>query len=118
MEKKVEEQEETIQQLTNKLENVHKVVDQLLGGLFCHTSQRHTLNYHLDILFNEEPPEKIAEDYSKWGHSPTTRQGDENEYRIKNLECDVRYLLEKNKDDSSSEENDFQDGFRIISSSR
>jgi hypothetical protein len=86
LEKKVEEQEEKIKKLEAKLEGVHTVVYQLLGGLFNQREQGYILDKHLAYLFSETLPQSLMET-SKWGIWPTTRQGDENERRIERLEA-------------------------------
>jgi len=87
LEKKVEEQAETIKELEKKVEGIHNVVFNLLGGLFNQTTQSLTLEEHLDHLF----PNSISKcseykNTSEWGFWPTTRQGDNNERRIEELE--------------------------------
>ena len=87
LEKKVQEQEETIRRLETKLEGVHQVVYQLLGGLFNPTTQRGVLDSHLDCLFPLSlSDDNLGIDESKWTTLPTTRQGDECENRIQTLE--------------------------------
>ena len=96
-EAKLTEQALTIQELQKKLDGVQTVVYQLLGGLFNQSDQRQILENHLSNLFSE-PPRVISrfedpeEDDSKWERWPTTRQGDENEYRIQQLEKEFNEL--------------------------
>jgi hypothetical protein len=85
LEKKVEEQDAKIKKLEEKLDGVHSVVYQLLGGLFNQCEQNNILEKHLSNLFNETLPQCSMET-SKWGIWPTTRQGDNNERRIERLE--------------------------------
>jgi hypothetical protein len=106
LEKKIEEQENTIKNLTNDLENVRNVVYQLVGGLFCHKTQNKILNAHNNILFNDDVKEKDFTDNSKWGAYPTTRQGDENLERITNLEKFVsRCFLEGKRMEEEQDDN-------------
>jgi len=92
LENKLEEQEETIKKLEEKLNGVHNVVYQLVGGLFNQSTQSGILEEHLRFLFPENnSPEK--EDSSKWQIWPTTRQGDECERRIDEVEEKIKYML-------------------------
>jgi hypothetical protein len=76
--------------MEEKLENVQKVMYQLLGGLFSHDLQRGTLNTHIDILcYGNSRDKKYGDDISKWTKYPTTRQGDSNENRIEALEAQM-----------------------------
>lgn len=81
----IEQQEKKINDLEIKLENVHQVVYQLIGGLFNQEEQHNIIHNHLDVLFNKKRDD-FREDVSKWGIYPTTRQGDHNEERIERLE--------------------------------
>jgi|LakMenEpi03Aug12_release.lakeMendotaPanAssembly.Ray.scaffolds.fasta_scaffold512575_2 hypothetical protein len=95
--KKLREQEDTIHNLSKKLENVHQVVYQLLGGLFNNPSQCETLRHHIDVLYTGEIQPRTRHDdpdESEWEHWPTTRQGDDSERRIKALEQTVREMLQ------------------------
>lgn len=85
--KKIRELEEKLRAQHQSINNIHQVVYQLVGGLFCHENQGNILNYHLDILFgnsnnniNNNNPNNI------WGFYPTTRQGDDCEKRLDALE--------------------------------
>ena len=86
LEKKVEDQDAKIKELERKLEGVHTVVYQLLGGLFNQREQGMVLDNHLSYLFPGEINTK-EKNTSKWDIWPTTRQGDENERRIERLEA-------------------------------
>jgi hypothetical protein len=92
LENLIEEQSQTIKKLENKLEGLHNVVYQLVGGLFNHQTQAGIMAIHHHIMgFNNSA--SIHNDTSKWDISPTTRQGDENDRRIESLEQTVRDML-------------------------
>ncbi len=92
LEKIIDEQAETIKKLENKLEGLHSVVYQLIGGLFNHETQAGIIEEHLGVMgFNNYA--SINKDTSKWNIYPTTRQGDENEMRINYLEQQVKSML-------------------------
>ena len=105
LEKRVEEQENTIQKLTDDLESVRMVVNQLIGGLFCHQTQDNILDLHSNILFNKKTDHPDDQSKwgteSKWGANPTTRQGDENESRIEVLEKLQQYYSKNEYQDDS-----------------
>jgi hypothetical protein len=86
---RLEEQAADIRSLTEKLNGIHSVLYQLLGGLFCQKSQSQTMNDHLEFLFpdssNRSRRFEESND-SKWDIWPTTRQGDDCERRIEALE--------------------------------
>ena len=94
LEKKVQEQAETIRVLEKKVEGIHTVVYQLVGGLFNQRTQDLILEKHLYYLFPELYSNKnfediITNDLDTW---PTTRQGDKNSERINELERQIRDL--------------------------
>ena len=90
LENRVKEQDAKIKELEEKLEGVHNVVYQLLGGLFNKRTQTRILHTHLSYLLPNERLYKNLnqsnEEESKWCIWPTTRQGDANEERIARLE--------------------------------
>jgi len=94
LEKKVQDQDETIKKLEEKLEGVHQVVYQLVGGLFNHSTQARILDEHLNIMFPNARYhcDKEVEDSSKWTHWPTTHQGEECERRIEALEQQIQSM--------------------------
>ena len=92
LEKIIDEQAEKIKKLENKLEGLHNVVYQLIGGLFNHETQSGIMAIHHSLMgFNNCD----SNDYntSKWGSCPTTRQGDEHEMRINTLEQQLKSIL-------------------------
>jgi hypothetical protein len=115
LEEKVETQAKIIQEQADKLEcmeeqmkSIRSVVYQLLGGLFNAETQKSACDFHVSVLFNEkEPEEKTSPDTSKWGHFPTTIQGDDNSARIEVLEKLFTCLLDdlqKTSDEREQEE--------------
>jgi uncharacterized coiled-coil protein SlyX len=86
---KLAEKADKIQQLETKLENVQEVVYQLLGGLFCGTTQAGILSHHIGHLFGDKNSNDKKTNSSKWGNNPTTSQGDSNENRIDALEAQM-----------------------------
>jgi len=96
LEKKVEEQAKTIKVLEDKVQGIHNVVYNLLGGLFNQETQRATLTNYLRELF-PSIEEKISyenPDTSEWATWPTTRQGDDNERRIFDLEEQMKCVYQ------------------------
>lgn len=86
------ELESRIYDLETQLKAAQETIFQLLGGLFNQETQTQTLDNHMKFLYTGRTftDEEIAE--SRW---PTTRQGDENEERIQQLEKDNALLKEK-----------------------
>jgi len=101
LEEKVENQAKIIQEQADKLEcmeeqmkSIRSVVYQLLGGLYNGETQKASCDDYVSVLFNDKDPlESTSQDTSKWGHYPTTLQGDENSERIEVLEKLVTCLL-------------------------
>ena len=92
---KIEKQEETIGLLSEKLEGLHQVVSHLLGGLYNHKTQSGTLNFHLGLLYPKYGEPFSCKNVSYWETSPTTRQGDENERKIEELEEQLQNISTK-----------------------
>jgi hypothetical protein len=94
LEKKVKEQDATIAELKKTVDGLHSTVYQLIGGLFCQSSQTAALNHHLTNLHPQVSDyfQQTAAYTSKWGSLPTTRQGDDCERRIAFLEEQIRDL--------------------------
>jgi len=91
LEAKVEEQQETIKNLEDKLDGIHRVVYELVGGLFNGKTQAGSYHTNVNLLFPDEIIE--AKDTGKWSFWPTTRQGDANESKIEKLENKIALLL-------------------------
>ena len=93
----LEEQAADIRALNEKLSGVHTVVYQLLGGLFCQKSQAQVMSDHIDYLYPESSSSsrrRFGEpDDNKWTIWPTTRQGDDCERRIADLEHDLNAAI-------------------------
>jgi len=118
LEERVAQQEELIEYQVTKIEKIENVVYQLLGGLFNHTTQDNFLQQHINSLLDNNEVCWSPTNYntkSKWGHYPTTRQGDDSEMRIQELENDLkqvkRFVVFHNEhkfsdEDSSDEDED------------
>lgn len=91
--KTIQEHADKIEALERKLEGTHNVVYQLIGGLFHQRDQNQILKLHTDILFGRQLG-KYSDDTSKWDNYPTTRQGDECEKKIAELEVKLQMLEE------------------------
>jgi hypothetical protein len=84
---------ESIETQENKFEGLHQVVYQLIGGLYNQSTQSGVIDVHLN---NIGLPGASNTNTSKWGIWPTTRQGDECERRLRELEHDIRDMLNLN----------------------
>ena len=105
--KNMEKQDETIRLLSEKLEGLHQVVYQLLLRLYNQETQAGILNVNFSIMYPQDDNEPIdSKNTSVWQDFPTTRQGDENERRIYELEEQLQNISDKlgllplEKDDS------------------
>jgi len=101
LEKTIEEQASKIKALEEKVEGIHQVVYQLLGGLYNQETQSGTLDDYCDVLFTEKP-KSYENDTSIWTQYPTTRQGDSNEERIEKLEKQLNSILQADDDTCST----------------
>ena len=104
LQKTVDLQSETIASLREELDTVKDVMSQLISGLFCHETQPITIHQYLHKLY----PNKFSAvsrhqepNTSEWD-TPTTRQGDNCEYRIDFLERKYEELRVKLDDDTAS----------------
>ena len=115
LEERVSKQEEIIEYQATKIEKIESVVYQLLGGLFNHTTQDHFLEKHLTALLDNNEvcwSPTNCKTKSKWSHYPTTRQGDDSEIRIQELEKELKQVKRfvvfhdeyKCRDEDSSDE--------------
>jgi hypothetical protein len=75
---------EELNTLVKNVDNLQRVVYQLLGGLFNQRTQIGTLNDMERVLFGKEIDNSV--DLSREHQYPTTRQGDEYGIRIARLE--------------------------------
>ena len=115
----MEKQDETLRLLSEKVEGLHQVVYQLLLRLYNQETQAGILNVNFAIMYPGDDDELV--DYkntSIWQDFPTTRQGDNNEKRINELEKEIQNMRNKvgllsleEEDDSLvvSEESPFYD---------
>jgi tetrahydromethanopterin S-methyltransferase subunit G len=99
-EKKMKEQEDLVNEISKKidkmskkLEGIHTVVYQLIGGLYCQTTQVRQLESNL-VDLGIEQEYSYVDDKHRWTIWPTTRQGDENERRLDELEKTVNRIVE------------------------
>ena len=107
LENLIKEQQTVIDNLTKKLERTDSIVYQLLGGLFNKSTQSEALGYHLAILGeNLEFNGMMNYDTSKWGSWPTTRQGDECEKKITELEHIIGDMMNNKKNNTIDCDND------------
>jgi len=103
---KIREQQATIQNLTSEVEGIKNIIYQLVGGLFNEKTQGKIIDNHLSMISMqvhkpyEEGDSNDLQDESKWSIWPTTRQGDDCEKRIEELERIVEQL--KNEDQDSA----------------
>jgi hypothetical protein len=80
--------------LEEKLALAQESIYQLLGGLFNHDTQKNVLNAYAEILYTGKADyDGELED----NQFPTTRQGDENERRIQQLEENIDILVKRLK---------------------
>lgn len=103
LEKTVQQQSLTINKLEKDIDRLQKAVYHLLGGLYCHKTQQHELHNSLTDLFGvDDLPWKPDTDRDEhWCKYPTTRQGDNNECRLNDLE-DRLDAIEKKTDINES----------------
>jgi hypothetical protein len=93
----IEKLTETIKDLTKKIDGIHSVVYQLVGGLYCQSTQSGIMDVHLNHLgFEEYKNATTKYDTHPSLYWPTTRQGDENRQRIDKLENTLKTMLEIN----------------------
>ena len=87
------ELESRIYDLETKLNASQETIFQLLGGLFNQETQKQLLDNHIKFLYTGRTltDEEIDECW------PTTRQGDENERRIQQLEENIDILVKRLK---------------------
>ena len=78
------------------MQNTNTVVEQLLCGLFCHTTQNRILETHLSVLRGDEITDTIQEkeDTHVSSYYPTTRQGEQNAEKIATLELQNKKMAE------------------------
>ena len=79
------------------LKRLRGVLYQLIGGIFNQKTQRYVMSSYIDDLVGTSSSEQEAEaeaetEETQW---PTTRQGDNNEERIRKLEETIQKLENK-----------------------
>lgn len=82
----IKRMKKSIKKNAKKTERVNITLYQLLGGLFDHEKQSNILKFSIHTLDGNPSIDDGIDDPSYWGVWPTTRQGDDNEKRIKELE--------------------------------
>ena len=79
-----------------QIDRLRGVLYQLIGGLFNQKTQRYVMSSYIDDLFgtssSEQEAETEAETETEEMQWPTTRQGDNNEERIRKLEETIEKL--------------------------
>ena len=74
------------------LKRLRGVLYQLIGGIFNQKTQRYVMSSYIDDLFGTSSSEQEAEAETEETQWPTTRQGDNNEERIRKLEETIQKL--------------------------
>ena len=77
------------------LKRLRGVLYQLIGGIFNQKTQRYVMSSYVDDLFGTSSSEQEAEAETEETQWPTTRQGDNNEERIRKLEETIQKLENK-----------------------
>ena len=90
LEKRVEEQAKEIEELKESIENIKSCMYQFIGGLYCQRTQGHMIDTHMAVIngepFNAFESKRNSPITHKWGHWQTTRQGDDCEKRLDEIE--------------------------------
>jgi len=77
------------------LKRLRGVLYQLIGGIFNQKTQRYVMSSYIDDLVGTSSSEQEAEAETEETQWPTTRQGDNNEERIRKLEETIQKLEKK-----------------------
>ena len=85
----------TLEKQSKEIERCKNVVYQLVGGLYNENTQRGTSSRHVKQLFGYNNEQELEDEKDSWTIWPTTRQGDDNEKRIKKLEETIKNLEER-----------------------
>lgn len=93
----IQQHAETIQRLEQTVQGIHRVVHQLVGGLYSQHTQDFMIQLHLNELFphrHPDPEPELTEQEKEQTPNiwPTTRQGDEHQHRITLLEKQIQIL--------------------------
>lgn len=97
---------EIVEKQQKKIDGIEQVVYQLVGGLFNPNTQSDLIDTHLGIMNIHNYKHNDANNNSKWGIWPTTRQGDSNEERIEKLEKNVAAMTDFNYECFDSDSQD------------
>lgn len=94
------QQAEDIKNLKETTENQEKIIQglrnvvyQLIGGLYCQSTQAGMIDIHLSQLNIKSSKESISNDTHPFGNWPTTRQGDENSKRLDTIEHYIEHHI-------------------------
>jgi len=82
------QQERRIVELERKIKSITDVMLQLLDGLFNQGTQKTILEYYINILL-DRPESPVDSGEFTW---PTTRQGDELEWKVESLKTKISQL--------------------------
>ncbi len=83
---------EIIDKQSKTIEGIHHCIYQLVGGLYCQSTQAKMIDQHLEVLGFENCDINSKNTHPS-GIWPTTRQGDSNQKRIEELENTIREML-------------------------
>ena len=90
LEKRVEEQAKEINELKESIENIKACMYQFIGGLYCQRTQGHMIDTHMAVIngepFDSSESKRNSPLTHKWGGWQTTRQGDDCEKRLDEIE--------------------------------
>lgn len=108
LESLITKQDEEIKNLKQSIDGLHHVIYQLIGGLFCHETQKGIIGIHLSELGLPISCENTNNSH-KWNILPTTRQGDENSRKIEELERKLNILTARFMEKKIDYENEEMD---------
>ena len=111
---KVKHMEKVIETQREKIEQNNIVIYNLINGLFNHSNQSRTIIEYTEMIFGElseeeKEPHVSLTNQNKWNNYPTTRQGDENEKRIEQLETKLNTILEIIQEETSEPQENEED---------
>ena len=90
LEKRIEEQANEIKELNESIQNIKDCLYQFFGGLYCQQTQGHMIDNHSAVIegepFDATESKRNNPLSHKWGGWPTTRQGDDCERRLDEIE--------------------------------
>jgi tetrahydromethanopterin S-methyltransferase subunit G len=104
--------ENIVERQSKQINAQNNILYSLVGGLFSQSTQGKTIASYLELLldnFTQEDKEYYERtelnQYNKWSIWPTTRQGDEHEERIEQLETKLNTILEIIQEEEQEENN-------------